>query len=75
MIIVDEGNRVGNFGSEVASIIAEEAVEYIQAPILKVTAPMCLFLILPYWKRKSTFRMRMGSKRQCIRSWNTHRSE
>jgi pyruvate/2-oxoglutarate/acetoin dehydrogenase E1 component len=39
MIIVDEGNRVGNFGSEVASIIAEEAVGYIQAPILKVTAP------------------------------------
>jgi pyruvate/2-oxoglutarate/acetoin dehydrogenase E1 component len=39
MIIVDEGNRVGNFGSEIASIIAEDAVEYIQAPILKVTAP------------------------------------
>ena len=39
MIIVDEGNRVGNFGSEVASIIAEEAVDYIRAPILKVTAP------------------------------------
>ncbi len=39
MVVVDEGNRVGNFGSEVASIIAEEAVEFIQAPILKVTAP------------------------------------
>jgi acetoin:2,6-dichlorophenolindophenol oxidoreductase subunit beta len=39
LIVVDEGNRIGNFGSEVASIIAEEAVEYIQAPILKVTAP------------------------------------
>jgi pyruvate dehydrogenase E1 component beta subunit len=39
LIIVDEGNRIGNFGSEVASIMAEEAVEYIQAPILKVTAP------------------------------------
>jgi pyruvate/2-oxoglutarate/acetoin dehydrogenase E1 component len=39
MIIVDEGNRVGNFGNEVTSIIAEEAVGYIQAPILKVTAP------------------------------------
>lgn len=39
MVIVDEGNRVLNFGSEVASIIAEEAVGYIQAPILKVTAP------------------------------------
>jgi pyruvate/2-oxoglutarate/acetoin dehydrogenase E1 component len=39
LVIVDEGNRVGNFGNEVTSIIAEEAVGYIQAPILKVTAP------------------------------------
>ena len=39
LIIVDEGNKIGNFGSEVASIIAEEAVGYIQAPIIKVTAP------------------------------------
>ena len=39
MVIVDEGHRVGNFGSEVAAIIAEKAVGYIQAPILKVTAP------------------------------------
>jgi acetoin:2,6-dichlorophenolindophenol oxidoreductase subunit beta len=39
MVIVDEGHRVGNFGSEVASIIAEKAVEYIQAPIVKVTSP------------------------------------
>jgi pyruvate dehydrogenase E1 component beta subunit len=39
MVIVDEGHRVLNFGSEIASIIAEKAVDYIQAPILKVTAP------------------------------------
>ncbi len=39
MVIVDEGHRVGNFGSEVAALIAEKAVGYIQAPILKVTAP------------------------------------
>jgi len=39
LVIVDEGNRVGNFGNEVTSIIAEEAVGYIQAPILKVTSP------------------------------------
>ena len=42
MVIVDEGHRVGNFGSEVAAIIAEKAVDYIQAPILKVTAPQVL---------------------------------
>lgn len=39
MVTVDEGHRVLNFGSEIASIVAEEAVEYIQAPIVKVTAP------------------------------------
>ncbi len=39
LIIVDEGYRTNNFGSEVASIIAEEAFEYIRAPIIKVTAP------------------------------------
>jgi len=39
MVIVDEGHRVGNFGNEVTAIIAEKAVGYIQAPILKVTAP------------------------------------
>jgi pyruvate/2-oxoglutarate/acetoin dehydrogenase E1 component len=45
MVIVDEGHRVGNFGSEVAAIIAEKAVGYIQAPILKVTAPQ---ISVPY---------------------------
>jgi pyruvate/2-oxoglutarate/acetoin dehydrogenase E1 component len=45
MVIVDEGHRVGNFGSEVAAIIAEKAVGYIQAPILKVTAPQ---VSIPY---------------------------
>jgi pyruvate/2-oxoglutarate/acetoin dehydrogenase E1 component len=39
MVIVDEGHRVGNFGNEVTALIAEKAVGYIQAPILKVTAP------------------------------------
>jgi pyruvate dehydrogenase E1 component beta subunit len=39
LIIVDEGYHVGNFGNEIISIIAEEAFDYIQAPILKVTAP------------------------------------
>lgn len=39
LIIVDEGYRIGNFGNEIISILAEEAFEYIQAPIIKVTAP------------------------------------
>jgi len=45
MVIVDEGHRVGDFGNEVAALIAEKAVGYIQAPILKVTAPQ---ISVPY---------------------------
>ena len=45
MVIVDEGHRVGNFGNEVTALIAEKAVGYIQAPILKVTAPQ---ISVPY---------------------------
>ena len=45
MVIVDEGHLVGNFGNEVTALIAEKAVGYIQAPILKVTAPQ---ISVPY---------------------------
>jgi pyruvate dehydrogenase E1 component beta subunit len=39
LIVVDEGYRIGNFGNEIISIVVEESFEYIQAPIIKVTAP------------------------------------
>lgn len=40
LITVDEGNKCNGFGSEIAAIIAEEALEYLTAPIIRVAAPM-----------------------------------
>jgi acetoin:2,6-dichlorophenolindophenol oxidoreductase subunit beta len=40
LITVDEGNRTNGFGSEVAAIVAEEALAFLEAPILRITAPM-----------------------------------
>jgi pyruvate/2-oxoglutarate/acetoin dehydrogenase E1 component len=40
LITVDEGNKSNGFGSEIAAILSEEAIEYLQAPILRVAAPM-----------------------------------
>jgi pyruvate/2-oxoglutarate/acetoin dehydrogenase E1 component len=52
LIIVDEGYHVGNFGNEIISIIAEEAFDYIQAPIIKVTAPQIPPPYSPVLERK-----------------------
>lgn len=40
LIIVDEGNKCNGFGSEISAIVAEEAIEYLAAPIIRVAAPM-----------------------------------
>ncbi|MFH1122110.1 MAG: alpha-ketoacid dehydrogenase subunit beta [Pseudomonadota bacterium] len=40
LITVDEGNKTNGFGSEISAIVSEEAIEYLQAPILRVAAPM-----------------------------------
>jgi pyruvate dehydrogenase E1 component beta subunit len=40
LITVDEGNKTNGMGSEIAAIIAEEAIEYLEAPIIRVAAPM-----------------------------------
>jgi len=40
LITVDEGNKSNGFGSEIAAIVAEEAVEYLEAPVVRVAAPM-----------------------------------
>ena len=37
MIIVHEAQRTSGFGGELAAIVAEKALEYLQAPILRVT--------------------------------------
>ncbi|HUP00666.1 MAG TPA: alpha-ketoacid dehydrogenase subunit beta [Gemmatimonadota bacterium] len=38
-IILHEAPRTGGFGGEVAATIAEKAFEYLEAPIVRVTAP------------------------------------
>ncbi|OGP60484.1 MAG: hypothetical protein A2162_00310 [Deltaproteobacteria bacterium RBG_13_52_11b] len=40
LITVDEGTRCNGFGSEIAAIVAEEAIECLQAPVIRVSAPM-----------------------------------
>ena len=40
LVTVDEGYKTSGVGSEIAAIVAEEAVEYLQAPIMRVAAPM-----------------------------------
>jgi pyruvate dehydrogenase E1 component beta subunit len=37
MIVVHEAQRTSGFGGELAAIVAEKALEYLQAPILRVT--------------------------------------
>lgn len=38
-VIVHEAPKFGGFGAEVAGLVAEEAIEYVDAPIIRVTAP------------------------------------
>ena len=40
LITVDEGCKTNGTGSEIAAIVAEEAIDYLQAPIIRVAAPM-----------------------------------
>jgi pyruvate dehydrogenase E1 component beta subunit len=39
LVIVEEDTRRGSWGSDVAAIIAEEAIDYLDAPIKKVSTP------------------------------------
>ena len=40
-VIVHEAPVTGGFGAEVAAVIAEQAIEYLDGPILRVGAPWC----------------------------------
>lgn len=39
LVIVYEATRVGGFGAEVSAMVAEEAMEHLKGPILRVAAP------------------------------------
>ncbi len=39
LVIVHEAPRILGFGAEVAALVAEEAFEYLKAPVIRVTAP------------------------------------
>jgi pyruvate dehydrogenase E1 component beta subunit len=39
LIIVEEDTKTGGWGAEVAAIIAEEAIDYLDAPIIRVSTP------------------------------------
>jgi pyruvate/2-oxoglutarate/acetoin dehydrogenase E1 component len=39
LVIVEEDNRRGGWGAEVAAVVAEEALAYLDAPIKRVAAP------------------------------------
>jgi pyruvate/2-oxoglutarate/acetoin dehydrogenase E1 component len=45
LITVDEGCKTNGVGSEIAAIVAEEAIDYLQAPVVRVAAPM---VVIPY---------------------------
>jgi len=39
LVIVHEAPRMAGFGAELAALVAEEAFEYLKAPVIRVTAP------------------------------------
>ncbi|MDO8426165.1 MAG: alpha-ketoacid dehydrogenase subunit beta [Deltaproteobacteria bacterium] len=39
LVIVHEAPRIAGFGAEIAAFVAEEAIEYLKAPILRVAGP------------------------------------
>jgi 2-oxoisovalerate dehydrogenase E1 component beta subunit len=38
-LVLHEAPRTGGFGGEIAATIAEKAFEYLEAPVVRVTAP------------------------------------
>ncbi|MBW7957475.1 MAG: alpha-ketoacid dehydrogenase subunit beta [Deltaproteobacteria bacterium] len=39
LVVVYEATRIGGFGAEIAALVAEEAFEYLKAPVIRVAAP------------------------------------
>jgi pyruvate dehydrogenase E1 component beta subunit len=39
LVIVEEDNKRGGWGSELAAYVAEQAIEYLDGPVIRVAAP------------------------------------
>lgn len=52
LCIVHEAVKQGGFGAEVAATVAEEALEYLDAPILRYGAPFCPIPFAPTLEKK-----------------------
>jgi len=40
LMVVEEGRKTNGVGSEIAAVISEEAIDYLETPIIRVAAPM-----------------------------------
>ncbi len=52
LCIVHEAVKQGGFGAEIAATVAEEALEYLDAPILRYGAPFCPIPFAPTLEKK-----------------------
>ena len=52
LCVVHEAVKQGGFGAEVAATVAEEALEYLDAPILRYGAPFCPIPFAPTLEKK-----------------------
>ena len=52
LCIVHEAVKQGGFGAEIAATVAEEAIEYLDAPILRYGAPFCPIPFAPTLEKK-----------------------
>lgn len=52
LCVVHEAVKQGGFGAEIAATVAEEALEYLDAPILRYGAPFCPIPFAPTLEKK-----------------------
>jgi len=65
LLVADEDNKTCGFGAEIAAIAAEEAIEYLKAPILRACSPDTPVPFSPPLEKRYIF-----GKEQLLRSIN-----